>query len=406
MLKLYPFSKYLGRYIFSGLILLGSSTAFGFNSVFLLLLINKNAGEAEISRLLTREKSGEAAQEFLATLERDQTPMGKAKHHFALEKYLQLNAELLRLQATPALIKMRLSELPSQQSLSDEKSGWTCGIHCATRLLKSYKHSATLNHMVDEIGQIKILGTEIGVGKGPEDLVSNLQKYEPDAKYSLFATLDYLKLILASGRPVATLLFLGEELFEETSFLMPRLHWVVVVGFGDSESQLYYLDTYDNCIRSQDYASFLKEWGWFGWNSVTGNKFTDLIYGNMDQITGRNSMFWIDRNPELVEKSLGNLDQYLENGNEIKKHLDFKEFLTEGDGVQNCNIYRAYNNGLEACVGIFGTGPEHIYIDLNVLNQSYRERFWRENGDPFFGHGGSRHCSFSARVRCYQLSHE
>ena len=293
-----------------------------------------------------------------------------------------------------------LSSMPvMQQDLPEGKREWACGVHSATRLLKSYGHSVNIYQMLNEIGSLRIAGYEVGIGKPQDQIVAVLKKYEHSAVHKNFVSFGHLLKLVGEGKPVATLLFKGRIFAPEINEAIPALHWVVVAGVDLRNEETLYFDTDSNRVNRQGIDDFKEEWAWKGWNEMTCNSpnvyscMKNLIYGAVDLKLGRNAIFYFDK---PLNGTISGSSSF---GFLSKSSLDSSEFNISDTGVKNCRLETAAKRGIDECKARLDVDEANLFFDWNHLQQTFRNSYWKEG---FLGTGG-RACSYSASVRCYSL---
>jgi hypothetical protein len=189
-------------------------------------------------------------------------------------------------------------QLPGVERQNDE---WSCGINSTTRILLGYGHSVSYEALKAEFGSLSFSVptkglVKLDIGLGGKALSERIRKYEPTATSQDFTTFRFVKKLLAEGKPVGTLLYLG--LNEYQGLTIPKLHWVVLSGFDDVNQLVSYYDT-DDEFRGpsvMNYQTFLAQWQWRGWEIWAGDSSRGFVsQASIYFANGQNGIFWIDR---------------------------------------------------------------------------------------------------------------
>jgi hypothetical protein len=230
-------------------------------------------------------------------------------------------------------------KLPEQSNQDDT---WTCGANSVSRVLKYYGHNvsypqvrgvAQKDHGIIPTkvcvgGKKCAFGvciplpktcfdtSQVKTGLEPDEVRGLLSRWEgSNAKLSTRTNFDELKARVREGKPVITLKRVGsfqpgkEQLGFKLFGTWPKMHWVTVHGLSENTQKIYYTDTDDNSVVSeQSYSEFLSQWDW----SIGAGLANETIWGKGIR---PKTMVWIDRiassNTQNPPQPSQKEDQYL-----------------------------------------------------------------------------------------------
>jgi hypothetical protein len=252
--------------------------------------------------------------------------------------------------ATPPTKLARVSiTLPGVERQNDE---WSCGINSTTRILLGYGHTVTYEGLKNEFGSLAFSVptkgiVKLDIGLGGKALAERIVKYEPFATYQDYATFRFVKKLLAEGKPVGALLYLGVNDYQ--GLVIPRLHWVVLSGFDDFKQTVTYYDTDDEFAGPSvmTYQSFIAQWQWKGWDiwgSDAGRGFVSqasIFFSN-----GQNGVFWVDRPLPDAIVSRENVGSLLSSN---PARTTVRSLTFDKKGVDACSVDHAFDLAKEEC---------------------------------------------------------
>jgi hypothetical protein len=160
-------------------------------------------------------------------------------------------------------------------NIPSQDTGWSCGPNSATRVLRHYGHDVTYNTLKLIAIRMQNIPEGQNAGIAPHELRNIIQRYEGD-NVALERQSSFGKLLdlLIDGKPVIALLRVGSIDSCGTDSTLgriltggicgatwPAMHWIVVTGFDEHNSRIYYTDT-DGGEYYYSYREFNDKWDW------------------------------------------------------------------------------------------------------------------------------------------------
>ena len=163
--------------------------------------------------------------------------------------------------------------------VSKQDDSWSCGINASAMVLNYYGHDVTYEGLREERKDrfkipktIPILnkiptGTipVYRLGTHPSDVKAILGAYRKKIRVRKHTSLNLIKAVLNSKKPVIALIrpkVKTIKIKDLVEIQQPNLHWIVVSGYNNKNSKIYYYDTYAKGEEEMSESEFLEEWDW------------------------------------------------------------------------------------------------------------------------------------------------
>ncbi len=273
----------------------------------------------------------------------------------------------------------------SLPGVEEQNDSWSCGINSATRMLRAYGHNVSYEDLKIEFSklsfQVPTQGRfELDIGLGGKALAERIQRYEPSAQWQDYATFPFVKYLLAEGKPVGALLYLGSDTQE--GLTIPSLHWVVLVGFDDERNIITYYDTSDGFEgpSHMSYDSFLSQWQWNGWDIWSGEAARSFVsQAAIFFSKGQNGIFWVDR---PLPNFLNSRSQHAPILASVPQRSTIKLLSFDKQGVKACSRDHAFELAKDECRRSQGVDS----VDKVLVMFPKTENYWlSQERDGVFG---------------------